>query len=69
MLSSVLTDVMQMLPSAVNSHTRSNKYQYMFEEKLYITIMMKLLYSTLLLLADEEGNKIEIIMIISLLKR
>ena len=38
MLSSVLTDVMQMLPSAVNSHTRSNKYQYMFEEKLYITV-------------------------------
>ena len=37
MLSSVLTDVMQMLPSAVNSHTRSNKYQYMFVEKLYIT--------------------------------
>ena len=33
MLSSVLTDVMQMLPSAVNTHTRSNKYQYMFVEK------------------------------------
>ena len=33
MLSSVLTDVMQMLPSAVNSHTESNKYQYMFVEK------------------------------------
>ena len=32
MLSSVLTDVMQMLPSAVNSHTESNKYQYMFEK-------------------------------------
>ena len=30
MLSSVLTDAMQMLPSAVNSHTESNKYQYMF---------------------------------------
>ena len=39
MLSSVLTDVMQMLPSAVNSHTRSNKYQYMFEKKLYITCL------------------------------
>ena len=33
MLSSVITDVMQMLPSAVNSHTESNKYQYMFVEK------------------------------------
>ena len=33
MLSSVLTDVMQMLPSAVNTHTESNKYQYMFVEK------------------------------------
>ena len=33
MLSSVLTDVMQMLPSAANSHTESNKYQYMFVEK------------------------------------
>ena len=33
MLSSVLTDVMHMLPSAVNSHTESNKYQYMFVEK------------------------------------
>ena len=32
MLSSVLTDVMQMLPSAVNSHTEGNKYQYMFEK-------------------------------------
>ena len=30
MLSFVLTDAMQMLPSAVNSHTESNKYQYMF---------------------------------------
>ena len=30
MLSSVLTDAMQMLPSAVNSHTKSKKYQYMF---------------------------------------
>ena len=30
MLSSVLTDAVQMLPSAVNSHTGSNKYQYMF---------------------------------------
>ena len=39
MLSSVLTDVMQMLPSAVNTHTRSNKYQYMFVEKLYITCL------------------------------
>ena len=29
MLSSVLTDAMQMLPSAVNSHIASNKYQYM----------------------------------------
>ena len=39
MLSSVLTDVMQMLPSAVNSHTESNKYQYMFVEKpLYNTM-------------------------------
>ena len=37
MLSSVLTDVMQMLPSAVNSHIESNKYQYMFVENLYIT--------------------------------
>ena len=37
MLSSVLTDVMQMLPSAVNTHTESNKYQYMFVENLYIT--------------------------------
>ena len=33
MLSSVLTDAMQRLPSAVNSHIESNKYQYMFEEK------------------------------------
>ena len=39
MLSSVLTDVMQMLPSAVNSHTESNKYQYMFVEKPYITCL------------------------------
>ena len=30
MLSSVLTDAMQMLPSAVNTHTKSKKYQYMF---------------------------------------
>ena len=37
MLSSVLTDAMQMLPSAVNSHIKSNKYQYMFVENLYIT--------------------------------
>ena len=37
MLSSVLTDAVQMLPSAVNSHTVSNKYQYMFVKKLYIT--------------------------------
>ena len=37
MLSSVLTDAVQMLPSAVNSHTASNKYQYMFVKKLYIT--------------------------------
>ena len=36
MLSSVLTDVMQMLPSAVNSHIESNKYQYMFEGKTFI---------------------------------
>ena len=35
--SSVLTNVMQMLPSAVNTHTESNKYQYMFVENLYIT--------------------------------
>ena len=41
MLSSVLTDVMQMLPSAVNTHTRSNKYQYMFVEKLYITFVLQ----------------------------
>ena len=33
MLLSVLTDVMQMLPSAVNTHIESNKYQYMFVEK------------------------------------
>ena len=26
-----------MLPSAVNTHTKSSKYQYMFVEKLYIT--------------------------------
>ena len=31
-LSSVLTDAMQMLPSAVNSHTESNKHQYMLEK-------------------------------------
>ena len=38
MLSSVLTDAMQMLPSAVNSHIESNKYKYMFVEKpLYNT--------------------------------
>ena len=30
MLSSVLTDALQMLPSAVNTNTESNKYQYMF---------------------------------------
>ena len=30
MLSCVLTDAMQMLPSTVNSHTKSKKYQYMF---------------------------------------
>ena len=30
MLSSVLTNALQMLPSAVNSHTKSKKYQYMF---------------------------------------
>ena len=30
MLSSVLTDALQMLPSVVNSHTKSKKYQYMF---------------------------------------
>ena len=41
MLSSVLTDVMQMLPSAVNTHTESNKYQYMFVENLYITYSSK----------------------------
>ena len=28
---------MQMLPSAVNIHRQSNKYQYMFVESLYIT--------------------------------
>ena len=39
MLSSVLTDAMQMLPSAVNSHTESNKYQYMFVENLYKTCL------------------------------
>ena len=33
MLSSVLTDAMQRLPSAVNSYIESNKYQYMFVEK------------------------------------
>ena len=33
MLSSVLADAMQMLPSAVNSHVKSNKYQYMRVEK------------------------------------
>ena len=42
MLSSVLTDVMQMLPSAVNSHIESNKYQYMFVEKpLYNTAQQR----------------------------
>ena len=41
MLSSVLTDVMQMLPSAVNTHTKSSKYQYMFVGKLYITVEHK----------------------------
>ena len=39
MLSSVLTEVMQMLPSAVNTHRESNKYQYMFVENLYITCL------------------------------
>ena len=38
MLSSVLTDVMQMLPSAVSLYPKSNKYQYMFVESLYITL-------------------------------
>ena len=35
MLSSVLTDAMQMLPSAVNSHTKSKKYQYMNAKAVY----------------------------------
>ena len=46
MLSSVLTDVMQMLPSAVNTHTKSSMYQYMFVEKLYITLAYKMFCDT-----------------------